>query len=293
MNNLRDGVHVALITPFSSTGIYLPEVMERVIGRTSSWVDGFSVLGSTGEGPLLPPRLKEEVVIHVVGVIKGQHPISCGIAALSTMQCIEECQRLARLGVDAGLVLPPFYYPLQPHEVSGFYRAVADESPIPIVIYHIPQFTKVTIPTQVVGELAQHPNIVGMKDSSMDYAYFQRVRQQAPLPFKLYTGSDDMLMAATRAGGNGTICASANVAPEFVASLWKALRENDDDSAWTIQQKIVTLVDACRELGAGRAWKAAVELLGQGEAKPMAPLEPLNNERMGRLKQALIRVGVL
>ena len=291
--NMTDGVHVALITPTDSQGVYQPSVMETIIDRAMPMVQGFSILGSTGEGPMLPWSTKEAVIAHVVGFIKGRRPISCGIAALSVAQCIEECQRAGDLGVDVALVLPPFYYPARGSEVLDFYQAVADQSPIPLMIYHIPQFTKVPLSVDTVIRLNSHKNIVGMKDSSMDFGFFQRVRLRAFSSFKLYTGSDDLLVASSLAGGNGTICASGNVAPVLASNTWVDVRLGRIDEAWTTQNRLITLVDGVRAVGAGRAWKAAVEMARYGEAKPLAPLAALSDAERVLLKELLMNAGVL
>lgn len=291
--DIVEGVHVALITPLDEAGTYQPDVMEHVINRAKGFVQGFSVLGSTGEGPMLPWSTKEILVEHVLRLVGDEYPVSCGIVGLSSSQCIEDCTRVASWGIHGALVLPPYYYPIQPAEVVAFYESVADRSPIPIVLYHIPQFTKVSVSVNAISRLSAHPNIVGLKDSSLDYGFFQRVRLQVPKPFKLFTGSDDLLVASTIAGGSGTICASANVVPEWVSSLWQQLQSGVVEDAWATQKKIITLVDVCRTLGAGRAWKAAVELLGFGEAKPYAPLAALSDEKQATLRMALVEAGVI
>lgn len=278
MADFPDGVHVALVTPLTAAQEYAAETMERLLAAVRPCVQGISILGTTGEGPSFTPERQREVVRHVVRCMEGGQPVSCGVAATSAEAAVQRLKALADLGVAAGLVLPPFYYPLTPEEVSAFYHTVADGSPIPILIYHIPQLTKILLTPEQVSGLAKHPNIAGLKDSSLNFGFFQRVRQVAPRPFKVFIGSDELLATAKAVGGNGAICASPNVFPQLAARIWQdtgALSASPDRKA---ERMLTRLVDAMREHGGVRAWKAAVEHVHGLPAQPKLPLHPLAEE---------------
>jgi len=287
MCELPDGIHVALITPCDHDGHYLPTVMETIVEAAMPFVQGLSILGSTGEGPTLTPRSQREVIQHLVRVNQGRLPLSCGVVARSATEYQQALHALDDEGIDFGLILPPLYYPLTPPEVVDFYRAVADGSPIPIIIYHIPQFTKVQLMPEQVATLADHPRIVGLKDSGMNFGFFQRVRYATSPQFKVFTGSDELLAAVAAVGGNGAICASPNVAPHLSSMIWQALVQQQSDPQLEQQKTLMRLIDTVRELGGLRAWKTAVELKHLGVAQPLPPLRPLVDADRQRLMETM------
>lgn len=292
MMEFPDGVHVALITPLDETQNYAQEVMEKLLISVKPRVQGISILGTTGEGPSLSDAAKRVVIRHVVKANNGMLPISCGVVSMSAAQGSKTLWELAEAGINAGLVFPPFYYPLTSEEVLDFYWTVAEATPIPILIYYIPQFTKVVLTPAQVAMLAGHPKIIGIKDSSMNFGFFQRVRQAVPEAFKVFTGSDDMLVATSAVGGNGAICASPNVAPQLATGIWQSLWSHDRQDVFEQQTVLTKLVDAIRDLGGVRAWKAAVETLNFGTARPALPLQALGAADRSRVAEAVANMVV-
>jgi 4-hydroxy-tetrahydrodipicolinate synthase len=189
----------------------------------------------------------------------------------------------------AVLVAPPFYYPIDQATVLGFYRRLAADSPLPILVYNIPQNTKVVVEPDTVGALAHEGTVVGIKDSSRDFEYFERVLLATrDLPgFRAFTGSDTMLMASVAMGGCGTICGAANVAPGLVVSVYEAAARGDWDAARTRQDRLIEVVMAVREGVFPAAIKAGVAMQGVCEPWPMPPVPALNEAATERLRQKL------
>ncbi|WAH35186.1 dihydrodipicolinate synthase family protein [Alicyclobacillus dauci] len=288
-------IHVACITPTDDQGLVDFQRLERKVEWLKGYtqVTGISVLGSTGEGPSLSPRMRGQVRRHVALLKSPEMLLSSGVFGCSVDEVLEEIEDAAESGVDVVLLPPPFYYSMNSKEVYHFYLNVCDKSLLPLIIYNIPSFTKVSIPEDVVQELASHNQVAGIKDSSRDFAYFQRVvNRTRTLEFKVLTGSDDMLLASTIVGGHGTICASANIVPHVISDLYRAI----DDENWVLARELQTsladLGDICRSLGGFRGWKLAQELMGAGSRNVFSPsLSALKDD--SRLSSTLSQYSLL
>src|SRR5690606_8329522 len=148
----------------------------------------------------------------------------------------------------------------------AFFTHIADRSPIPIIIYHIPSLTGVHVPPEVVLDLSEHQSIIGLKDSSADIQYHMRIADglaaQPREAFSLLTGTDAMLVASLQAGGSGGIIASANLVPQLSVGLHRAFRAGDVARALQLERRLRAIVIACRRGTGPSGWKAALELAG-------------------------------
>ena len=163
-------------------------------------------------------------------------PVICGVAQSHLAAAKIEIEAAARLGAMAALVAPPFYYLIDQPTLIAFYRAVAEDSPLPVLLYNIPPYTKIVAQPATVATLATEGTIVGMKDSSRDFEYFEAAALATrDLPaFRLFTGSDTMLLPSLVMGAAGTICGAANVAPAgWCASTTSTVAETSTPHAST------------------------------------------------------------
>lgn len=202
---------------------------------------------------------------------------------------------MAERGAAAALVAPPAYYPLADAEVLGLYERLAEHAPLPLLLYNMPALTKISLSPAVVGRLAQHPKVVGIKDSSRDLEYLSAVlHATAPVDgFRVLTGSDSLLLASMVIGADGAIAASANLAPDLGCALFRHAGEGDWARARDLQRRLFELVTACRVGPFPSGWKAALELAGVCEGHPVPPGEPLGGEPRARLRERLAELGVL
>jgi len=290
------GVLPALITPLHRDGSAdeagIGRLVEHVI---AGGVHGLLPLGSTGEGASLGERTRWQVLSCVVEAAAGRVPVICGVAQPHLEAARSEVAAAARLGAHAALVAPPFYYPTDQATVLAFYRRLAADSKIPLLLYNIPQFTKVLAEPATVAELARESSIVGIKDSSRDFEYFENVCVATrDLPrFRIFTGSDSMLLASLAMGGAGTICGAANVAPSWVVRIYSAVQRRDWESARDSQDALIELVMALRAGVFPAAIKAALQLQGICEPWPAPPIAALDEASTARLRQRLAGWGLL
>jgi len=290
---LPEGVYPALATPLDDAGALNENVLDRLVDRViDDGVTGIAVLGSTGEVATLSPELRAAVQRRVAAHADGRVPVLTGVADTVPARVRADLETAAENGMAAALVPPPFYYPLAPSEVARFYTDLADSSPIPLVLYNIPPYTKVELSVDVVAALAQHPRIIGLKDSGGRFLYLQEVvAATARQSFTVVTGSDEMLLASLAVGASGTICAAANAVAPFQVAILRLFREGNLDRARDVQTRLMRLVDTCRRHGGYKAWKAVLELQGFKPCRVAAPYESLSEEARAPLKRALDAIG--
>ena len=295
---LPSGVLPALATPLDSGGELDRASLDRLLDHVLAHpVTGVAPVGSTGEGPLLSRETRVAVAAHVAERLRGSHPgLALVPAAVATTHAdvLADLDAYAAAGAHAALVGTPFYYPMGGAAVARWFTGVAESSPLPLILYHIPPMTKVTIPPDVAGDLATHPRVVGMKDSSRDFEYFQSVLAATDgSAFGLLTGSDTLLLASGLLGGAGTIAASVNLVPGLTTSLWSAVRAGDLPRARSIQWQLQAVVQACRRAGGGLGWKAALELAGICSGRGASPNTGIDDAARQLLRDDLDRLGVL
>jgi 4-hydroxy-tetrahydrodipicolinate synthase len=290
------GVLPALISPLRKDG----KVDEAAVGRLvehviDGGVRGLLALGSTGETASLEESARRTLLSSVVAAADGRVPVICGVAQSHLAAARVEVEAAARLGVAAALVAPPFYYLIDQATLLAFYRSLARDSPLPILLYNIPQYTKVVAQPETVATLAREGTIVGIKDSSRDFEYFEGVCiATRDLPrFRIFTGSDTMLLPSLAMGGAGTICGAANVAPGWIVRIYEDFRRGDLAAARAGQDRLYELVMALRGGVFPAAIKAACHVQGICEAWCAPPVAPLDDQAEAKLRDRLHAWGLL
>jgi len=289
------GVLVALATPLNRDGsVDEPSITRLVEHVLAGGVHGLLPLGSTGEGAALDEAARRRVLSAVVEAGAGRVPVICGVAQASVASVRTEIESAARLGADAVLVAPPFYYPMDQASVLAFYRRIAEDAPVPILVYNIPQFTKVVVEPATIATLAAQGAVKGVKDSSRDFEYFEGVciATREVDGFRVFTGSDSMLVASLAAGGSGTICGAANIAPDWVVRVYDDYARGDLAAARAGQDKVYQLVMALRGDVFPSAIKAALHMLDICKPWPAPPATRLDERLESRLRDRLAELGL-
>lgn len=288
---------VALLTPLMETGAIDEESVERLVHHVlqTPGVD-LSILGSTGEGAHLDFKHRQHLRNLVAQLSRGKAMVFSGVIGGTPNDVIEEIEAIAAINSNVGdtiggvLVPPPFYYYLNPDEILAYYRFLANNSKLPIILYNIPQFTKVSIPPGVVHQLVREHAIFGIKDSSRDFEYFQQLVDAVQYSaLQVLTGSDSLLMSALLMGGHGIIGAAANIVPDWVSEVLTAAVSHDWDTALEWQRKIDRLVSACRINGDVSAWKYVASEMGLCQNYMAFPAEPIDpaDEQAKQLRMVL------
>jgi 4-hydroxy-tetrahydrodipicolinate synthase len=290
------GVLPALATPLNRDGGVDEPAIQRLVAHVlAGGVHGLLPLGSTGEAAWLDEPARRKVLAAVVKAAAGRVPVICGVVQSQLAAARGDVSAAAELGAIAALVAPPFYYPIDQATVLAFYRGLAAQSPLPILVYNIPQNTKVVIEPATVETLAREGSVVGIKDSSRDFEYFENVcvvTRNLP-EFRIFTGSDTMLLGVLAMGGAGTICAAANIAPSWVVRIYDDFERGDWKAARTHQDPLLELASATRAGVFPAGIKAALHLQGICDPWPAGPVSPLDEHAQTRLRERLEMWGLL
>jgi len=290
------GVYAAMATPLTQDGEVDPVGIARVVEYLfSNGVTGLSILGSTGEGPALTNAQRQRALDATLAAADGRGPVFTGAASSVVSEVIAGLRTSAGSGARGALVPPPYYYQLDSDAIVGYFERVAEVSPVPLILYNIPSMTKIQIPPAAVARLAAHPNIMGLKDSGGDLAYFATLARlvAAHDGFTLYTGSDALLPAALLLGGHGLIGGAVNVVPDVLTALYSAYRDGDTARA-TILAGGVADANAAAKVGTFPApIKAQYALKGLCGPYTAAPIPQLTEAEMAQLRAQLTAAGVL
>ena len=284
-----NGVFAPITTPFdAATGDIAPHLLQKNIARlVAEGVSGIVVSGSTGEAPLLDPDEQRRLVAAAREVLHDGASLIVGTGAESTRQTIALTKAAAAEGVDAVLVRPPGYFSAgaTPASLVAHFRAVADASPVPVLVYNIPKYTHLPLPPALLQQLVGHERIVGVKDSSGDLKNLAAYRAAAP-QWTVLAGSASLLYAALELGCQGGVVGVACFAPRLCVSLVREFERDDRTAAGRTQERVAPLdKEIVVKLGpAGvKAAMDAVGLYGGPTRPPLAPVSTADRERVAAL----------
>ncbi|HSJ25431.1 MAG TPA: dihydrodipicolinate synthase family protein, partial [Longimicrobiales bacterium] len=229
--DIRDrlqGIFPPVTTNFDAvTGDIAPIALRENLRRwVDQPIDGIVLFGSTGEGALLDEDEKVRLTAMSREVVPPGLPLIAGASGESTRATVRMTRQMAAEGADVMLVHPPAYFgPYLPvAAMLDHFRAVADESPVPVLLYHIPKYTKVTLEAGFVAELMRHPNVAGLKDSSGDIKRFADFTTACDASCRIFVGNGTLLYTALELGAAGGILAIADFAPALCAELFREFR---------------------------------------------------------------------
>jgi dihydrodipicolinate synthase/N-acetylneuraminate lyase len=254
------GIGPPLATPFTREGDLDTDRLRRLVEWVESrGVDFLVPCGSNSEAELLTADERARV-IEVVAE-KASVPVLAGTGNPGLRETLAATDRAASAGADGALVVTPFYYEHDDEALEAYYRELADESDLPIYLYSVPAYTDVALDPAVVGRLAEHPNVFGMKDSAGDLARFGRERALTEdTDFELFVGSGGVLAHALDAGADGGVLALANVAPSACAAVVRRYRNGEQAGARRLNRRLLDLNHAITAGHGVPGLKAAMRL---------------------------------
>lgn len=285
------GIYCAMTTPYAADGtVSCEDIRFNVERYNGTGLAGYVVLGSTGESVMLSRKEADEVLVTAREAVGPGKRLLAGTGAESTAETIERTKRAAKLGYDAALVKTPYYYKpaYKPVVLVEHYRRVADASPIPVLLYSVPQFTGVTLEAPEVAELAGHPNIIGIKDSS---GHVQRVGEivgLAPKNFQVLVGSAGTIYPSFVSGACGAILALACALPDSCVELRQLILSGRHAEAARLQAQVLRASKAIVSDGSIAGVKYAMEQNGYRGGLPRPPLPALSEPQAARIREALV-----
>ncbi len=284
---LFTGVCTALVTPFLGKNVNYP-MMEQLIRRQiDAGIQAVVICGTTGEAPTLSDGEKLEMFRRAKQYAKDQCLIIAGTGSNSTEHTIALSKAAETAGVDALLVVSPYYNKATEEGLVTHYSAVAGAVHIPVIAYNVPSRTGVDMSVDVYSCLARIPNLAGIKEASADIRKTAKIRSVCPGDFYVWSGNDDQAAAVMALGGVGIISVLSNVLPEETQALAQAALDGDFDTAADLQTRLLPLTDALfREVNPIPV-KAAMKLIGYDCGHCRLPLTPASRETLEILKRLL------
>ncbi len=282
----------ALVTPFRNGELDLDTLKQLTEWQIQQGSTGLVPVGTTGESPTLSHEEHETVVQEVVKAAAGRVPVIAGAGSNNTVEAIRFVRFAQKVGADAALVVTPYYNKPTQKGLLTHFRALHDCADIPIVIYNIPGRSVVDMTPETMGELAQLPRIVGVKDATGDLARVSQQRASCGPDFCQLSGEDATALGFNAHGGVGCISVTANVAPGLCAAFQQATLEGDYARALELQDRLMPLHEAIFiEPGLVGA-KYALSKLGLCSDEVRSPLTGLEDSTKSAIEKAMAHAGL-
>ena len=290
-----NGILPPIPTPFINEKVAYDKLADNIERWNATGLKGFVVLGSNGEYVALSEEEKRAVVDTVVQSAGDKMGIIAGTGCESTFETLRLTEDCAKLGAHAALVISPHYYGGRMNEAAlvKHYTAVADQSPIPILLYNVPKFTHINLAANLVAHLSEHPNIIGLKDSSGNVIQLGEIINAAAKEFNVLVGTAGVLFSGLTIGCVGGINALANVAPQQCVAILDLVRAGDLDAARQLQLKMLPVNQAVTAVYGVPGLKTAMDMLGYFGGDPRLPLLPSSKSEKSEIKAILKKADLL
>ncbi len=271
-------------------------LLERVIG---GGVHGVFILGTTGEAPSLSYRLRREVIDRACQFVRRRVPVIVGITDTSLVEAVNLARHAAAAGAQALVTAAPYYFPTGQPELIDWVQQLVPELPLPVYLYNMPQMTKVTFEPETIRQLTQLTGIAGLKDSSGDLNYFQKLVEVAKArpDWRVFVGPELLLVETLRLGGHGGVNGGAQIDPGLLVGLYEATRRGDNATVERLQARLVQLGEIYR---VGRhastvikGVKCALNLMGLCASELAEPLRAFNEPERRIVAERLTALGLL
>lgn len=238
------GVCTALITPFEDGEIDYKALKNLVEFQIDSGIDALLINGTTGESATLSEKEKQELISFAIREVGGRIPIIAGTGSNSTKKAVELSQFASDVGVDAILVVTPYYNKASNEGLIDHYEAIANAVDVPIILYNVPSRAGVNIPLSVYERLAEHKNIVAVKEANPDVSAMAKLFSKCGDKLYIYSGNDDLILPTLSLGGKGVISVLSNILPQETGEICKLWFEGKVDQACALQLRLLPLINA-------------------------------------------------
>jgi len=284
------GSMCAIVTPFRNGTIDEGAFRELINYQIENGTSAIVPCGTTGESATLSHEEHHRVIELTVRYVQGRVPVIAGTGSNCTAEAISLTRHAKSMGVDAALLITPYYNKPTQEGLYAHYMAVADAVDIPQLVYNVPSRAGVSIAPETVARLAKHPNIVGIKEASGSTDYVSRLASLCDIT--ILSGNDSMTLPLIALGAKGVISVVANVAPRQMADLVAAALEKNFEEAKRIHYQLYELMDVLFCETNPIPVKAALAMMGKISSEIRLPLTPLSEKNAPRLRAALAALGL-
>ena len=293
------GIIPPLVTPLSDRDALDLRGLHRLLNHViAGGVSGVFILGTTGESPSLSYRLRRELIDQTVRIVNRRVPVLVGVSDTAFVETVHLAEHCVAAGADAVVLTTPYYFPAGQTELTSYVRRLAPMISLPIMLYNMPQLTKVWFDVETLKTLAAIDSIVGVKDSSGDLEYFTRVCELKSIrpDWSILIGPEAKLPQAIAAGGDGGVSGGANITPELFVGCYEALQSGKSSTVADLMKKINRLQDiydigkyASRHI---KATKTALSILGICSDRPAEPFREFLPPERERVAAILADIGL-
>ncbi|MCL2082978.1 MAG: 4-hydroxy-tetrahydrodipicolinate synthase [Oscillospiraceae bacterium] len=291
---LFTGSAVAIVTPFRNDDLVdydkLGELIDYQIDNGTSAI---IICGTTGEASTLTTPEHLCAIEFAVKRTGKRVPVIAGTGSNNTSHAVEMSKYAEESGADGLLIVTPYYNKTSPHGLLAHYKYIADRVGIPIILYNVPSRTGMSFTASAYAELANHPNIIGVKEASGDFNLLAEAKAVCPDDFYIWSGNDDTVVRLISMGGIGVISVAANIIPGEMAKMCRLCLEGDFKKSEEIQEKYLDLINALFIEVNPVPVKTAMNLMGMNVGHFRMPLCDMTHEHTERLKKELGNAGLL
>ena len=291
-NTIFTGMATALVTPMTPSGIDYEALGRLIDFQIDSGINALVAVGTTGESATIEPVDQAEIIRFTVERAAGRVPVIAGSGTNNTAHVLENTKRACEAGADAVLVVTPYYNKATQSGLVTHFTAVADISTVPVILYNVPGRTGCNLQPATVAKLAEHPNIVGLKEASGNFPQFLEIMRLCGDKIDVYSGEDALTVPMMSMGCKGAISVLSNVVPSQAVAMTDAAKAGNYEKAAQLQLQMLPLINALFSQVNPIPAKAAISAMGYGQEYLRLPLTPMEEPFRSQLFNEMRKLGV-
>jgi 4-hydroxy-tetrahydrodipicolinate synthase len=287
------GCGTALSTPFTKDGVNFEEFGKLIESQIAEEIDSLIVCGTTGEASTMTTDEKKETIKFVVQKVNGRVPVIAGTGSNCTQSAIEMTKYAESVGVDAALVVTPYYNKTTQDGLVAHYKAISENTNLPIILYSVPSRTGVNILPDTCKKLSEIENIVAIKEASGNISQIAEIAELCGDNLQIYSGNDDQIVPIMSLGGIGVISVLSNIMPKYTHEIANKFLNGQIEESRKMQLKSLRLIKALFSEVNPIPVKTALNLMGYNFGEPRLPLIPMSKNKEELLRIEMEKLDIL
>ena len=291
-NTIFKGMATAIVTPMTADGIDYEALGRFLEFQIENGINAIVVMGTTGENATIEYADQKEIIRFTVEKVAKRVPVIAGTGTNNTAHVLHNTKNACEVGADAILVVTPYYNKATQNGLYEHFKTVADASTVPVILYNVPGRTGCNLLPKTVARLAEHPNIVGIKEATGNMAQMVEIMHLCGDKIDVYSGEDALTVSMMAMGGAGTISVLSNVAPKEAVAMTDACLAGDYAAAAKMQCDLLPLINALFSEVNPIPAKAGVSAMGFGQENLRLPLTPMEDGTRAKLYEEMRKLGI-
>ena len=291
-NTVFQGMATAMITPMNARGIDFDTMGRFMDWQIASGINALVVMGTTGENATIEPEDQKKVIAYTVEKVAKRVPVIAGTGTNNTEHVLANTKAACEVGADAILVVTPYYNKATQNGLYKHFTTIANASTVPVVLYNVPGRTGCNLLPKTVARLAEHPNIVAVKEATGNMAQMVEIMHLCGDKIDVYSGEDALTVAMMAMGGKGTISVLSNVAPKEAVAMTDACKAGNYAAAAKMQCDLLPLINALFSEVNPIPAKAGTAAMGFGTDTLRLPLTPMEDATKSVLLAEMRKLGI-